>query len=87
MPPLIDKVGCFNETSLSTLDAIVVVHQSIEVVAPKYDIPFDKFKAIQANLFGPQRQGRHATDTNEEQGLISRCDVTTKALIKQDIVE
>ena len=52
-PPGIDKVGCYNGTCLSTFDTIVTMQHSIAQVAPQYAIPFDKFEALQAKLFGP----------------------------------
>ena len=69
------------------LGAIVAIQESIAQAAPEYDILDDKFEALQADFFGPQCQGRHATYTNKEHGLIPRCDVTTKALVKQNVVE
>ena len=46
IPRAVDKVGHFDETSLLTIDANAAMRQSIKVVAPRYDIPFDKLKAL-----------------------------------------
>ena len=48
-PPAINKVARYDDTSVSTLDAIVAIQESIAQAAPEYDIPFDEFEAFKLN--------------------------------------
>ena len=70
-------MGRYDGTSVSTLDAIVAIQESIAQAVPEYDIPFDEFEALQAELFGPRPQGQPTVQSNEEQAPLSGCDLTT----------
>ena len=86
-PPAINEVGRYDGTSVSTLDAIVAIQESIAQAAPEYDIPDDEFEAFQAQLFGPRSQHEPALQSNEEHAPLSGCDLTTQTLAEQDIAE
>ena len=86
-PPVIDEVGRYDGTSLSTLDAIIVVQSSIAQAEPKYEIPDKEFEALQAELFGPRPQHNFAIVSNEEANVVPGCDLSVEALAEQDHAE